>query len=289
MTWFFLSLLTALAVASCDAGVKKWFSHLSHYEMMLLPLLYTLPLMLACLPFIDVPQLDKTFYVAFIVSLPFTMLPMILYMKAIKLSPLSLTVPYLAFTPVFMIGTGYFILDEQVDRWGVIGIVAVGAGSYVLNVDLKNRSFLGPLQAVFKETGSWLMLIVSFLFSFSAVTGKAAIMHSSPMFSQIWFFIVLTVLLALILAGLGKIRATALTQKPAQAATLGVLMFLHIVCHGLAISMTKAAYMLSIKRLSILFSIIYGGLIFKEDNIVIRFAGAFLMFLGACLILLKAG
>jgi drug/metabolite transporter (DMT)-like permease len=159
----------------------------------------------------------------------------------------------------------------------------------VLNVDLKNRSFLGPLQAVFKETGSWLMLIVSFLFSFSAVTGKAAIMHSSPMFSQIWFFIVLTVLLALILAGLGKIRATALTQKPAQAATLGVLMFLHIVCHGLAISMTKAAYMLSIKRLSILFSIIYGGLIFKEDNIVIRFAGAFLMFLGACLILLKAG
>ncbi len=289
MTWFFLSLLTALAVASCDTGVKKWFSHLSHYAMILYPLIYALPLMLLCIPFMDIPPLDRTFYIAFIGSIPLTIVPLVLYMKAIKLSPLSLTVPYLAFTPVFMIGTGYFLLGETVDRWGLAGIASVCVGSYVLNIDLNNRSFWAPLRAVFRETGSWLMFIVAFLFSFSAVTGKLAIVHSSALFFQVWFFIVLTGIMILLFGARGKIRPATFRQSPGKGAIVGLFMFLHIISHGFAIAMTKAAYMLSIKRLSILFSIIYGALVFKEENIPVRFTGALLMFAGACLIFLKAG
>jgi len=51
----------------------------------------------------------------------------------------------------------------------------------------------------------------------------------------------------------------------------------HELFHGWAISITKAAYMISIKRLSVLFGIVYGGVFFKEKNIVIRFCGAILI------------
>ena len=187
MTWFLLSLVTALAVASCDTGVKKWFSHLTPYEMTLLPLLYGLPPIAVALFLVETPALDRAFYVLFAVSIPLTMVPMVLYMKAIKISPMSLTVPYLAFTPVFIIGTGYLFLGEQVDKWGMAGIVTVCAGGYVLNISDQDRSVLDPLLAVFKETGSWLMLIVSFIFSLSSVIGKMAIMHSSPLFFQTSF------------------------------------------------------------------------------------------------------
>ncbi|GAI81314.1 unnamed protein product, partial [marine sediment metagenome] len=64
----------------------------------------------------------------------------------------------------------------------------------------------------------------------------------------------------------------------------GVLFFIHALTHGLAISMVKASYMISVKRLSALIGIIYGRLFFKEKYIAVRFAGAGLMVAGAVLI-----
>ena len=45
MLWFVLSFLTALAVATHDAWVKKFFSDLSTYEMLAYPMIYSLPLL----------------------------------------------------------------------------------------------------------------------------------------------------------------------------------------------------------------------------------------------------
>ena len=58
-----------------------------------------------------------------------------LYMRAIRESPLSLTLPYLAFTPVFNILTGYIFLGEQVSSAGMAGIVLVVCGAWLLNLD----------------------------------------------------------------------------------------------------------------------------------------------------------
>lgn len=289
MTWFFLSLLTALAAASQDAWVKKWFSGFNAYEMFVFPLLYALPLTSVVLVFIPVPPLDVVFFWSFIISLPLNAVPFILYMKAIRISPLSLTVPYLAFTPVFMIGTGFVFLGEIPDRWGISGILAVCAGSYVLHLDIGRYSFFSPFHAMFREKGSGIMLIVAFIFSFSSVIGKVAIVHSSVMFFQMSFFAVLSVLLAVVFSLSGSIRLKLALDFPVRGAVAGFLLFVHIFCHGFAISMTKAVYMISIKRLSIVFGVIYGGLFFNEENISVRLAGTLIMFSGAALILFKAG
>jgi drug/metabolite transporter (DMT)-like permease len=286
MTWFVLSLMTALAVASCDAGMKKWFSHLNSFEMTLLPLAYGVPPMAMCFLWIRTPPLGDDFWLYFIISVPLNMIPMLLYMKAIRTSPMSLTVPYLAFTPVFIIVTGHLFLNEQVNAWGFAGIIAVCLGGYVVNITGRDRTVFDPLLAVFRETGSWLMLIVAFIFSLSSVIGKKAILLSSPLFFQASFFIVLTLAMAAVFGLSGKIRARSLIQSPVKAGIVGLLMLIHLLCHGFAISMTKAAYMMSIKRLSIVFGVIYGGVIFKEENIGVRLAGAGLMFAGAGIILL---
>ena len=256
--------------------------------MFVYPLIYVLPLCLFSLFFIAIPSLDYVFFISFIVSLPLNAVPFFLYMKAIQVSPLSLTVPYLAFTPVFMIATGFVFLDEVPDRWGITGIAAVCVGSYVLNIDIKRRSLLAPFRAVFKEIGSWLMLVVAFVFSFSAIIGKLAILHSSVMFFQMSFFTTLNLLVIIIFLIFGKIKLKTFTQMPVKGACAGILLYFHIMLHGFAISMTKAVYMMSVKRLSILFGVIYGGLVFKEENFLMRFSGAVLMFVGAGVILLMA-
>ena len=67
MLWFILSFLTALAVASHDAWVKKFFSDLSTYEMLAYPMIYSLPLLILTLPFVPVPPLDGIFFSAFLI------------------------------------------------------------------------------------------------------------------------------------------------------------------------------------------------------------------------------
>ncbi len=287
MHWFILSLLTALAVASQDTWVKRFFAHLNAYEMASYPMVYSLPLFLAALPFVPVPPLDVTFAWTFLVSIPLNGISFILYMQAIRTSPLSLTVPYLAFTPVFMIATGYLFLQEMPSLQGIGGILVICAGGYILNIDPRKWSLLAPLRAVFRETGSWIMLLVAFIYSFTSVIGKMAILHSSPLFFILSFFGVMNLCLLVYLRVQGKIRLNRFREKPLHGLGAGVLFFCHALFHSLAISLTAAAYMIAVKRLSILFSVLYGKLIFRETNIVFRFGGALMMLAGTLLITLQ--
>ena len=233
MYWVILSLLTALAVSSQDAWVKKFFSGFSPYEMSMYPLMYSCPLFVISMFWIPVPPLDATFFWCFFMSLPINGISLILYMKAIKISPLSLTLPYLAFTPAFMVLTGYLFLGEMPNIWGGLGILITCLGSYGLNLETRKKNLLAPLQAIFKETGSWLMLIVSFLFSFAAVLGKKAILHSSVLFFTFSFFLSLNLFLFLLLRVLGKIRLKTFKNLPAKGIVAGCLFFsMHFFTDG---------------------------------------------------------
>jgi drug/metabolite transporter (DMT)-like permease len=285
--WLILSLLTAMAVSSQEAFAKKFFSHLSPYEMSAYQLIYSLPLFLTFLPWVHMPPLDMTFFGAFLASIPLNGIAFLLHMLAIKLSPLSLTLPYLAFTPVFMIVTGFIFLDETPNIYGIGGLFFICIGSYILNLSPGNRTLLGPIKFFFRETGSWVMLIVAFLYSFAAVIGKMGILHSSPMFFSVSFFSVFNILMILFLLSIRKIRLKTFSQEPLKGALVGCFLFVHILLHGFAVSMITAAYMISVKRLSVLFGVIYGWILFKEKNIMIRLSGALFMVAGAILIIIK--
>ena len=284
MLWLILSLLTALAVASQDAWIKKYFSHLSAYDMLAFPFLFSLPLFVITIPFIPVPPLNDTFYGCFLVSLPINFISFYIYMKAIRVSPLSLTLPYLAFTPAFMIFTGYVFLDEMLNLWGLAGIIVTCIGGYVLNLEPDKPSVIEPLRAVFRETGSWLMLIVALIFAFGAVIGKKGILNSSPLFFTMTFFAVLSFLTVLTLLIIGRVRLKTFRNDWVRGIVAGALFFIHCLAHGFAISMVKAGYMISIKRFSVLIGIIYGGMFFNEKSIALRFVGAGLMVAGAVVI-----
>ena len=287
MFWLTLSLFTALAVAAQDTWVKKYFAHLSPYDMMVYPALYSLPFFLIGMYLAPRPSLDEIYWWCLVVSLPLNAVSFLLYMQAIRISPLSLTVPYLAFTPAFMIITGAIILGEIPNRFGIVGILVTCIGGYVLNIDMGRFKFRDPFIAIIKEKGSWLMLIVAFIFSFAAVVGKKGILHSSPLYFTISFFVAFNLTVITGLLAVRKIHLKTYTVDPGKGLVAGILLFLHAISHGFAISLTKAAYMISIKRLSILFGVIFGAVIFKERNIRVRLAGATLMLSGAALIILR--
>jgi len=68
---------------------------------------------------------------------------------------------------------------------------------------------------------------------------------------------------------------------------VGIFYALMVIFHNLAITLTIVPYMMSIKRTSSIFSVLYGHFWFKDENIKMRGFGALIMLLGAVLIILS--
>ncbi len=286
MSWFTIAIITALAVAIRDTWVKIFCRSLQPPEIAALELFWSLPLLFCGFLLVDIPALDQTFWWTFLLSLPINCLAYLLYIYSLKLSPLSLTVPFLAFTPVFMLFTGVIVLDEMVNIWGLAGIILIVGGSYLLNYTGLDQGLWQPFMKLRAEKGSLLMLAVAIIFAFAAVLAKKSMLHSSPLFFTFFFFLVFNLTL---LAGIflfSPTRPATLRQHAPKGLLLGTLLTIHVSSHGLAIMLTSAVYMIAIKRCSILFTVILSRLILKEKDIMKRGLGTLLMFGGALLITL---
>ena len=286
MLWFILAIATALSVATGDALTKKFFGRFSPYDMAIASSIYSLPFLVVYIFFIPIPQLDTVFWWIASVMIPLDTFAFYLYMKAIKLSPLSLSIPFLSFTPVFMILTGFIVLGEVPNIWGIMGIGFVVAGSYLLNVTQVKYGYFAPFRAILREPGSILMLVVAFIYSFLAVLGKKAIQHSSPLFFGFFYLAALDITTLIFFPFLEKIRWRYIFKVPVKGLSVGLMLFLHALFHCLAINMIEAVYMIAVKRMSILFSVVYGWILFKESDIGARMLGALLMFAGVLFIIL---
>jgi drug/metabolite transporter (DMT)-like permease len=285
MLWILLALATAFFNASAATVTKRYFSDLPPWEMGMIPTVYAGLLCLLLLPFIDIPRLDSVFWWAWGLSVPLMVIALFFQYWAIKLSPLSLTMPYLSFTPAFVILTGFLLMDEILNVWGLLGVLSIAFGGYVLNVERgSGRGLADPIKAVFREPGSWRMLVTAIIFSLTGVFGRMGVLHSSPLFFGLTLFPALA--LAFLLTGLilGQTRLSSLWLKPGPAVLAGTCVTLEILFHHLSIALVKSAYMLAVKRLNTLISVIYGGLIFREQNIAVRLAGTALMLLGVAMI-----
>lgn len=286
MHWFTLALSTAFFVSTGDMLVKKFFGRFSPREMAIVQSLFSLPFAIVAFYFIPIPELDGTFWLLVLVLAPLDVTAFYLYMKAIKMSPLSLCIPFLSFTPVFMLFTGFIILGEMPNLWGGLGILLVVAGSYVINVNKVKDGYLAPFGAIITQPGSLLMLVVSVMFSFMAVLGKMAILHSSPTFFGFLFLTSLNLITLAVFPLLGKVRWKRLLTMYTAGLWVGLMLFFHVLCHTLAIGMVEAVYMIAVKRMSILLSVVYGWLVFREIEIRHRLMGASLMFVGVVAITL---
>lgn len=285
--WIIYALLTAFLLATSDALTKRVLASRDEYFVAWARLVFALPVFLICLLIVDIPHLNKNFWIATLCALPLEIITIILYTKALKISPISLTMPFLALTPLFLILTSYLIVGEKVSLTGSIGILLIAAGSYTLNINKAKDSLIAPVKAVFKEKGSVMMIIVAFIFSLTSSLGKMAIENSSPVFFGSFYFLLITFLFTPIAMAKNKNKIAITKKDIIPLIPIGIIYSLMIICNMYAMSLTKVAYMISVKRTSLLFSIFYGFLLFKEEKIRERALGGIIMFAGFVLIVLS--
>jgi len=286
MDWISLSLASAFFLATSDVLVKRAVRNENEYLIAWFRLLFTLPALVITILLIPFPKLDRDFYLSFFIALPVELVTIILYIKALKLSPLSLSVPFLALTSVFLVSVSYLVLGEKVSLLGSVGILLIATGGYTLNIDMYRKGCFEPLRLIYREKGAMLMIGVALLYSITSSLGKVAIMHSSPLFFGASYFIALNIVFAPIALWKGRSALGDFVKKGKFISLFfpGMLYALMIITHMEAMKLTKVAYMISVKRTSLLMSVLYGYFLLQEEHIRTRFFGALLMFAGFVLV-----
>jgi drug/metabolite transporter (DMT)-like permease len=284
--WIVLSLISAFSLATSDALTKKVITPSNEYIIAWFRIVYALPALAFAALLTPAPPIDGTFYLSFCAALPLEVMAILLYYKALRISPLSLSLPFLSFTPVFLMLFSRIIMGEAVSPFGAAGIVLIALGGYGLNLSSLRTGPLGPLKAVARERGSLYMLGVALIYSATSALGKLAISHSSPAFFGATYYLALAIcLLPIIALRRGGRQFLADLRGTARTALLpGLFDAVQSVTHFYAVSMANVAYMIAIKRFSLLIGGVYGFVLFGERNVRERLIGSLLMFTGFVII-----
>ena len=286
MLWLPLALLTALSESLKDVFGKLTLAKNDVYIVSFALRLYSLPFILPVLFFIDIPLLNSSFFIALVFGGLLNIVTTVLYMKAIKYSDLSITVPFLTFTPLFLLITSPIIMGEFPNIWGFTGVIFIVLGSYLMNLKLKQKSFFEPFKMLFTEKGPRYMLAVAFLWSITANFDKMGVVNSSPMFWAVAISVFLTISMFILALIKSRSHLNQLSTSFTGLLPVGLFTALSLIFQMNAVNMTLVAYVISIKRTSALISVIFGCFIFKEKGIKSRIIGTIVMLIGVLIIAL---
>jgi drug/metabolite transporter (DMT)-like permease len=179
-------------------------------------------------------------------------------------------------------------LGEKVSLLGFAGIFFIFAGAWMLNLetseDGEQHGPLAPLMAIMQCSGSKLMLLVAIIYSVTSVGGKAAMQYMAPdLFGPFYFVLLGFITLVIFLIQRPK-TLQALYRNPTPNIMIALFMAVMVITHFLALQQVEAAYMIAVKRSSMLFGILFGAILFNEKGLGTHMTAGGLMLAGVALI-----
>jgi drug/metabolite transporter (DMT)-like permease len=209
-----------------------------------------------------------------------------LYFRALQISPLSMCIPFLAFTPVFLIPSTYLILGQKPQPIKLLGVALIVVGSLVMHRQLFAVGWLAPVKAVIEYKGSRYMLMVAFIFSLTNPL-DAKLVAMSDVYTEACAY------------GLGLCIAfflwARLQKNDFAAAARGNFKWIALagLCDAVSLLFQLASYAyiavvitVSIKRAGIVLSVLAGWLFFREKEITDKVVAASVMFCGVLILYL---
>ena len=258
-----IALLSSLGWALFDASRKALVRHASPASLVVMFGGGQLPCFLLGMLIWGAPELDAGYLRPCLTCLAANVAANLMFFHAVKVSPISRTVPLLALTPVFAALIGYLMLDEHpsLRQWLGIGLIVLGA--WTLNA---GQGLKGLVLGVLRERGSAYMALVAGAWAISATNDKLALPHANVAFhASVQTGGVMLVALGWLLIS-GRRRELTEARKHWPAVLAGVVV--SVAALGLqliAIQTLLVSLMEAIKRaLGVVGSVISGRLLFKE-------------------------
>lgn len=208
-----------------------------------------------------------------------------LNMEALKREELSYTAPLNAMVPLFTLLIAGVFLNEAPPRFGVIGVLAIVAGAYIVSIKPDRINWYDPLLRLATSAGAQLSIAVTLFYAINTVLIKVM---TNDGFGSLTIFYLTTLIgwLFLIYVPIFKRKELKAIERSDKLAVLGggISSFASGYFHILATANTFTSYATSVRRLDSLISILLGWRYLKESNIRIKLIGAGVMTIGTILL-----
>lgn len=290
-----LLLVVAASVASSgfDLFRKVLVRHLAPVPMVFLLATASVPLFGAAVLFGETAPVQASYWLPALGSVVLNVVANLTFLEAVRISPLSVTVPLLSLTPVFTALLGFAVLGERPAPLDLVGIVLVVVGAFWLNLGMTRGEGEGAergslARAFLSQPGAWLMAGTALLLSLTIPLDKLAVGRASPPFHGLVLTggIALGALLVLAvqkrwgeLAGLRRGWGPFLLALASSTLALGFQL--------VALKLVLVSLIETLKRgIGNLLAVILGRAVFGEAVTPGKLAAALLMAAGVALILL---
>ncbi|MEM7448938.1 MAG: DMT family transporter [Myxococcota bacterium] len=278
-----LVIYSALLWSLLDVSRKKLSQHLSPPAAVVWLSLGSLPFFLAW-AVADGEWIQDSSYV--LVGGPIVLLQLlanVLFIQAVQISPLSLTVPFLSLTSVFSAGFAFLALQEHLVPVQWIGIGGVLFGSFFLREGLRKKAHSSRL-----EVGGVLMIVVALIWSVTSALDKVALRSASVPAHALIQTVGVGAISLLWLVVRGNLRELASVRQIWKVFAFAVVALTAAqALQLLAIRSVPVGLVESLKRgLGLLASVLLGRLVFAEELTRAKLTAAVFMGLGSALLIL---
>ena len=282
MSWMYFALLAALSESLKDLLSKQGLRSVSPQLAALAAGATPIPILLSIVLLTDsVPLLGPRYGWALLLGGTLNILALFQFMRALQSSDLSLAIPFVSFTPLFLLITSPFLVGDIPTTQDILGIFCIVGGAYVLHIQSIHHGLLAPLFAIFREPGPRRMLSVAFIYSLTSNFDKIGVQNSSPLFWSLSISGVMTIGFVLLLRLLpGKNIAAPRPTTLVILLLVGLFQTIGLLVHNTALSLGPVPSVIAIKRSSILFAVMWGWMFLKEKYVGERLIGAVLMMIG---------
>lgn len=216
----------------------------------------------------------------------------ILSFIALRNMPISVFTPFATLTPVFSIILGFFILGERMGvlQWSGI-IVILTAFYFIGKADRSDTDKSNPVITDSEKRADIKNIIYvavsCFLGAASAIADKIALKTTTPGIMQFWFYFYLTLCyLASYAYKKLKKENTVIFRFNRDIILISVFLVASdwLYFAALKIPNGQVSIVLPLRRVSVLVSTIYGGIIFKEKNLRTKFIYLCLVIVGIVIV-----
>jgi len=283
MLWFLLALGGALSNAIFNFTIKKIMKDVDPFILLTWTYLFGGCVLSLFVFSQGVPEIGPSFIPTLCIIIIMGIVSLSLYFFSIKITDISLCIPMLSFTPVFLILTSSIILNETPSIIGIIGICCIVIGAYLISYSRYN-GVLYPFRAMTNHKGVAFMLIVALLFAVGVNFDKILVMQSDPIFSAAITFLAFGI--SFLLISVIKFRSINLIKRQNVIPFLftGIILAVEALTINYAYTLAIVPYVISVKRISILFTVLMGGILLNEQDLKRRLLASSVMVLGAVII-----
>ena len=225
-----------------------------------------------------------------LISIALNIVANIAFFEAMRISPLSITIPMLSFTPVFVaLASGPWLGEHlAVQQWAGIALVTVGA--FLLSASGNSGSSRWALlRSFFGQRGVRLMLWVSVFWALTPLADKTAMKSAGVGVHGLFLAAGVALGMALYLLARGRLRQAVVPRKLWPLLALGGCT--NVVAQGtqlVAISTMVVSLFEAFKRaLGLLLALASGRVFFGEPLTVQKTLAGLVMATGVVLVLVR--